>query len=140
MIQLTRGTTNDIYLNLADVRTNSTGYFYLFALTNEMTQSTAYVISIKVSTNDRYDKLQIIENNTEVYNEFNGFDTVKLFPEGFFKYIVYEQTSSSNLDPTDSSVVGELDRGVAYVSSNPFMKESTFTEYSTTDTNTIYVK
>jgi hypothetical protein len=136
MLQLTRGATNNIYLNLADVRTNSTGYFYLFALTNEMTQSTAYVISIKVSTNDRYDKLQIIENNTE--DKPNG--TVKLFPEGFFKYIVYEQTSSSNLDPTDSSVVGELDRGVAYVSSNPFMKESTFTEYSTTDTNTIYVK
>tara|TARA_R100001015_G_C4635284_1_gene204440 strand:- start:10768 stop:11178 length:411 start_codon:yes stop_codon:yes gene_type:complete len=136
MIQLTRGQANDIYLNLADVRTNSTGYFYLFGLTNEMTQSTTYVIAVKVSTNDRYDKLRITENNTE--DKPNG--TVKLFPEGFFKYIVYEQTSSSNLDPTDSSVVGELDRGVAYVSSNPFMKESTFTEYTTTDTNTIYVK
>ena len=136
MIQLTRGTTNDIYLNLADVRTNSTGYFYLFGLTNEMTQSTTYVIAVKVSTNDRYDKLRITENNTE--DKPNG--TVKLFPEGFFKYIVYEQTSSSNLDPTNAAVVGELDRGVAYVSSNPFMKESTFTEYTTTDTNTIYVK
>jgi len=136
MLQLTRGQTNNLYLNLSDVRTNSTGYYYLFALTNEMTQSTTYVIAVKVSTNDRYDKLQITENNTE--DKPNG--TVKLFPEGFFKYIVYEQTSSSNLDPTDSSVVGELDRGVAYVSSNPFMKESTFTEYTTTDTNTIYVK
>ena len=136
MLQLKRGATNDIYLNLADVRTNSTGYFYLFGLTNEMTQSTTYVIAVKVSTNDRYDKLRITENNTE--DKPNG--TVKLFPEGFFKYIVYEQTSSSNLDPTNAAVVGELDRGVAYVSSNPFMKESTFTEYTTTDTNTIYVK
>ena len=101
-----------------------------------MTQSTTYVIAVKVSTNDRYDKLRITENNTE--DKPNG--TVKLFPEGFFKYIVYEQTSSSNLDPTNAAVVGELDRGVAYVSSNPFMKESTFTEYTTTDTNTIYVK
>ena len=136
MLQLKRGQTNNLYVQLADVRTNSTGYYYLFSLTNEMKQAPKYVIAIKVSTNDRYDKLQIIENDTE--DKPNG--KIKLFPEGFFKYIIYEQTSASNLDPTDSSVVGELDRGVAYVSSNPFMKESTYTEYTTTDTNTIYVK
>ena len=136
MLQLKRGQVNDLYLNLADVRTNSSGYFYLFAMTNEMTQSTTHVIAVKVSTNDRYDKLRITENNTE--DKPNG--TVKLFPEGFFKYIIYEQTSSSNLDPSDSSVVGELDRGVAFVSASTFMQESTYTEYDTTDTNTIYVK
>ena len=122
MLQLKRGQVNNLYLNLADVRTNSSGYFYLFA--------------VKASTNARYDKLRITENNTE--DKPNG--TVKLFPEGFFKYIIYEQTSSSNLDPTDSSVVGELDRGVAFVSASTFMQESTYTEYDTTDTNTIYVK
>ena len=136
MLQLKRGATNDIYLNLADVRTNSTGYYYLFALTNEMTQATTHVIAVKVSTNDRYDKLRITESNSE--DKPNG--TVKLFPEGFFNYIVYEQTSSTNLDPTNVAVVGELDRGVAFVSASTFMQESTYTEYTTTDTNTIYVK
>ena len=98
MLQLTRGQTNNLYLNLSDVRTNSAGYYYLFGLTNEMTQSTTYVIAVKVSTNDRYDKLQITESDSE--DKPNG--TVKLFPEGFFKYIVYEQTSASNLDPISS--------------------------------------
>jgi hypothetical protein len=97
MLQLTRGQTNNLYLNLSDVRTNS-------------------------STEDKP----------------NG--TVKLFPEGFFKYIIYEQTSSSNLDPDDSSVVGELDRGVAFVSASTFMQESTYTSYNPSDTNTVYVK
>ena len=37
--------------------------------------------------------------------------TVSLTTTGQYRYIVYGQNSDSNLDPTDSSVVGEVEQG-----------------------------
>ena len=50
-------------------------------------------------------------------------------------YTVWEQTSATNLDPTDASVIGVIEVGLAYLrDSSVAFGESTYTSYDNTDT------
>lgn len=135
MIQLTRGQVNNFYVSLQEKRVSATTttIYYLCEFTNIITNTAVYVIATTVSSNSRYDKLRITESNTP--DAANGTQTLK--PVGFFNYTIYEQTSASNLDPTDASVKGTAETGLAYVTSTT--AESTYKEYTTTNTNTVYV-
>lgn len=70
---------------------------YLLILTYEMTgEQLAQVVDV-VTENERVTKIRLT--------------TVGLVDAGKYKYDVYGQNSSSNLDPTDESVVGLVERG-----------------------------
>jgi hypothetical protein len=70
---------------------------YLLILTYEMTgEQLAQVVTV-ITENERVTKIRLT--------------TVGLTDAGKYKYDVYGQNSNSNLDPTDASVVGLVERG-----------------------------
>jgi len=121
---ITKGQANVVTLTLTEKATLTNPYF-LFCFENETTQVKTYFTAADTST------------KTERYNQFTiteGGDTplsgVVTLAEGEYNYVVWEQASETNLDP--SGVTGEVERGlVKVVGSNP-----TVTEYEN-DNNTI---
>jgi hypothetical protein len=98
--------SQQIYLTLYEGRSYFTTAFtnYLMILTYEMSgQSFAQVVDI-LSENERITKLQV---TTE--------DIVK---SGRYHLEVYGQNSTTNLDPADASVVGLVERGLAFISTD----------------------
>ena len=101
MIKLTKGTTtSNIALTLTEKVTLSPVYF-LFEFKNDTSNTKYYVISADTSTEtERYNLFSITEG---VDDQVNG--SVILGDSGFYTYTVYEQSSSSNLDPSGLSIV-----------------------------------
>jgi hypothetical protein len=129
---------NEFYIETEPFRTIDpvSGRYFLLKLTSVMTNSTYYVLpgynNGASTNNDRFSKLDITLTNSPL-----GTSAVDLKrTEGFFEWTLYEQTSSSNLDPTDSSVKGTLNSGMCFLK-NP-TSEVSFTEYDTTISNTVY--
>lgn len=101
MIKLTRNTVNtNIALTLTEKVTISNPYF-LFEFTKDMTDVSYYVICADTSTEtQRYNLFSITEGGND---PTNGNITLGL--EGFYKYNIYEQASSTNLDPSGLTLV-----------------------------------
>lgn len=74
---------------------------------------TQYAVIGDVETdNNRYTEFNIDTNdddptvgNVQIDEDINGF----------FRYFIYGQNSSTNLDPMDAVVVGEVERGLLYI-------------------------
>lgn len=95
MIQINKLTTNNIILTLAE-KTTLANPTYLFEVTNDTSDVQLCFICTDISS------------NKERYNEFNIIDSLTEYPLvgqvnfpliGFYKYNIYEQSSTSNLDP-----------------------------------------
>lgn len=101
MIKLEKNTTNtNIALTLTEKVTISNPYF-LFEFTKDMTDVSYYVICADTSTEtQRYNLFTIIEGGADPTN-----GNVTLGLEGFYKYNIYEQASSTNLDPSGLTLV-----------------------------------
>lgn len=96
MILITKNTTNNIILTLAE-KTTLTNVVYLFEIINNASSEVKCFIAEDISPNPiRYNEFDLIENATE--DLLNG--TFELELSGFYKYNIYEQTSTTNLDPT----------------------------------------
>lgn len=96
MILITKNTTNNIILTLAE-KTTLTNVVYLFEIINNASSEVKCFIAEDISPNPiRYNEFNLIENTTE--DLLNG--TFELELSGFYKYNIYEQTSTTNLDPT----------------------------------------
>jgi hypothetical protein len=67
----------------------------------------AFIANVE-EDNYRYSSFLI---DTDDDDPTNGNILVPSNIEGFFTYIIYGQNSDTNLDPMDSSVVGEVERG-----------------------------
>lgn len=94
MIKVTRGQSNSVVFTLTENTTLSSPYF-LVVFNNLATNQLVYAICPDTSTQTtRYNLLTIIESNTAI--PLSG--QVKLV-EGTYQYKVYEQSSSSNLNP-----------------------------------------
>ena len=95
---------------------------YLFEFEHQQSFEKVYCILANIST------------NTERYDEFTIEDGVDVtFPyDGYYIYRVYQQTSSSNLDPELSD--GLVEEGRAHV----YQLDSQGTEFSTNITFNIY--
>jgi hypothetical protein len=89
---------------------------YLLILQNEITLQLFAVIPIVIDSNERITTLSI---NTDTDEPEEG--CVLITQSGRYNYIIYGQNSSTNLDPEDAVVVGELKRG--------FIEFSALTEY-----------
>ena len=81
-------------------------------LQNELTSELLYVIPTIIDENDRITTLGISTNFNDPINA-----SILINHGGRWNYIVYGQNSNTNLDPTDSDVVGEIERGFVEFSS-----------------------
>tara|TARA_R110002126_G_scaffold167274_1_gene315039 strand:- start:291 stop:1475 length:1185 start_codon:yes stop_codon:yes gene_type:complete len=147
------GTYSDqsIYVTAADVQTIAqASVYYLVELTSMGSKNSLYFLpSSVVPNNGRYTKLNFTVISKDAlpqptvgiisfYDSVGGFDT---YPMGFYEFRIYEQTSSTNLDPLLAT--GLLEKGFAFVrdfSGN--MQELTdgFKEYNPTLTQYVYSK
>ncbi len=122
MIQLTKGQTQNIILTLTEKQT-LTSPNYLFIFENRSTNTD--VKFVKLNNTD-------ISQYKERYNEFsivvNSYFNTSL--NGQYTYTVYEQASTSNLDPTGLNL---LETGIMELEGTTI----SFTEYETTSTFTI---
>jgi hypothetical protein len=122
MIQLTKGQTQNIILTLTEKQT-LTNPNYLFVFENRSTNID--VKFVKLNNTD-------ISAYKERYNEFsivvNSHFNTSL--NGQYTYSVYEQASTSNLNPTGLNL---LETGIMELSGTTI----SFTEYETTSTFTI---
>ncbi len=101
MIRLSLG-ANTVALTLKE-KTTITGPTYLFEFTNNQTQEKYYCIAADTSVYpDRYNKFTITVQNTTP-NALLGQIKVPLGDE--YNYTVYEQASTTNLNPAGLTVV-----------------------------------
>jgi len=109
MVKITQTTTNTVIVTLTEKVTISNPYF-LFKFENQQTKQLYYCIGTDTSSyTDRYNQFAIIEkvNPTPTAGE------IRLASEGFYNYTIYQQASSSNLNPDNAS--GVVEKGIAKV-------------------------
>lgn len=81
---------------------------YLIVFYQNMGDTSYAFIGNVDSDNYRYTNFDIDTNDDD---PTNGNILIPEEINGFFNYIIYGQNSTTNLDPLDSSVVGEVERG-----------------------------
>jgi hypothetical protein len=85
--------------------------YYLFVFTNDTTNEEVVFLQSNTSTHtDRYDQFLITERSTSL-NASSGI--IEFLPVGSWTYRIYEQASSSNLNPVNTG--GLLETGQAKV-------------------------
>jgi len=119
MIHLTKGETNIIVMTLTEKQL-LTNPNYLFVFTNRSANTEVKFIQLNNTDvsqyKDRYNEFSIV-TNTNFATALNGQ----------YDYDIYEQTSTSNLNPAGLNL---LESGIMELVGTPF----NFTEYTTTDT------
>lgn len=112
MVRINKGTSNTIALTLSEKCTLETPYF-LFSFRNDQTQEEKLFVAQDIASTDektRANQFIIIEKNT-IANPLIG--EVTLTQPGWYKYIVYEQVSSTNL--LVANTTGVVEEGKMYV-------------------------
>lgn len=106
--------TNLIYVQPYQARKFlSTFTHYLVVFTELATAAThPVVLSTPLVDNERYTQARVPTDGTAGAVEAGK---VRILDSGMYTYKIYGQNSSSNLDPSDSSVVGVCERGMARV-------------------------
>ena len=105
MIQITKGTTNNVALTLTEKCTLTSPY-YLFVFQSDETRDLYKFIAADTSTYPkRYNLFAIVETDSSP-DPLAG--EIELPLVGFYKYKVYEQTSSTNLDPALATGIVEV--------------------------------
>jgi hypothetical protein len=119
MIRLTKGQTQIVILTLTEKQL-LTNPNYLFVFTNRSANTEIKFVRLNNTDlsqyKDRYNEFSFVTNT--------NFSTAL---NGQYDYVVYEQTSTSNLNPAG---LNALESGIMELVGTPFE----FTEYNTTDT------
>jgi hypothetical protein len=106
LINIERNSPNEIALTLKE---RGTATYYLFKFQSDNTEAVEYCIATDSSLYpDRFNKFTITETSTP--DNLNA--EVELPTEGQWRYFVYANSSSSNLDPTGLT---ELESGIVKV-------------------------
>ena len=106
MINIARNTANDVALTLTE---KGTATYYLFKFQSDNTEAVEYCIATDSSSfPNRYNRFTI----TEQTSPDNTNAQVEMTTEGQWRYYVYANSSSSNLDPTG---LVELESGIVKV-------------------------
>ena len=125
MINIVRNSANEVALTLKE---RGTATYYLFKFQSDNTENVKYCIATDSSAYpDRFNKFTITEQTSP--DNLNA--EVEMTTEGQWRYFVYANSSSSNLDPTG---LLELESGMCLVSGT----ETAPTEYDNTATYTVY--
>lgn len=80
---------------------------YLFELENMASATLYYFIADVIETNPRYTMARV---NIATQNPTQS--SVEIEERGLFRYTIYGQDSSTNLDPEDGSVIGVAETGI----------------------------
>ena len=100
-----------IYLTLQEAKKDFDAFTdYLVIFTNVASKDRLFMIGNVVTDNARYTKLSVFTNQPLATS-----GRVLLTESGQYTYAVYGQNSSTNLDPTDASVEGLIERGTLTV-------------------------
>ena len=106
MINIERNSANEIALTLTE---KGTAAYYLFKFQSDNTEAVEYCVATDSSSYpERFNKFTITETSTP--DNLNA--EVELPTEGQWRYFVYANSSSSNLDPTGLT---ELESGIVKV-------------------------
>lgn len=107
MLVVNKSSNNELILTITE-KSTLTDPVYLFKFTSDYNSTSKYVIIEDTSDYTyRYNKFILTESVTEVLTS----GTVNFNPSGFWSYEVYEQTSTSNLNPQLSDNTQPLERG-----------------------------
>ena len=100
-----------IYLTLQEMKKDFDAFTdYLVIFTNVVSKDTFSMIGNVDADNSRYTKLSVYTNEASALT-----GKVLLTETGQYGYEVYGQNSTTNLDPTDASVQGLIERGTLTV-------------------------
>ena len=106
MINIVRNSANLLALTLTE---RGTATYYLFKFQSDNTENVKYCVATDSSAfPDRFNKFTITEQTSP--NNLNA--EVEMTTEGQWRYYVYANSSSSNLDPTG---LLELESGIVKV-------------------------
>jgi len=131
MLKLNHQASNTVYLSLMENSVNAVDNYYLLEFTNLQTRESEYKIATKGVVSYRSVQLRFDVN---AGNEPN-FTMQEM---SFFKYNAYEQTSATNRDVNDASVLGLRETGKAWVGGT---SEVTYIKQEEADkTNDVYLK
>jgi hypothetical protein len=104
LIKIAKDTVNAVYLTLTEKVTLSSPKF-LFVFQNDITNVYYYFIAADTSSYTyRYNKFSIEEK--EDGDPLLG--EIELPETGFYNYTIYEQESSTNLDPDNATGIVEI--------------------------------
>jgi len=134
VIVLTKKTTTNFVCTLYELTTIQQNAGYLFEFESDQTKEKYYTVLTDISTNiSRYNEFNFIEN--KVQDPVNG--QILLGSAGYYNYKVYEQLSSTNLDPTNIVVVGVVEEGKMKLIDTSY--EPSFTQHTVSPTtNVVY--
>lgn len=130
MVLLNKNAINSVILTLTEKVTINNPYF-LFEFTHDQTNTVSYCISTDLSIYpNRYNQFMITEKNNP--NALNG--EVNLIYTGYYKYKVYAQSSSTNLNPSNANEL--VEQGKAFI--NNIASTDSYYGETKYDTNTAY--
>ena len=123
----------ELYVQL-DYDVVSSSNYFLLNVTNLQPNVSRAVVLTKDYANDRNTKFSFT-----FYAEDNvAKDRVVYQETSFFKYEIYEQTSSTNIDITDSSIVAKRETGKFWVGGD---SQVTYVKQAEANpTNSVYLK
>ena len=98
MIHLNNSTTSEFAVTLYE-KTTLTNPVYLFHFKNDTSKSDYYCIISDISTHKK--RFNLFTFTEGVNDALNG--SLILGKSGYYEYYIYEQTSSTNLDPANST-------------------------------------
>jgi hypothetical protein len=111
LIQINKASLNTVILTLSESKTLSNPV-YLFEFYNVMDKNYKYFIAQDISSyKDRYNKFVIEEKASP--NNLIGQVTLTL--GGYYQYKIYEQLSTTNLDPLLCDNLTPLETGKVHV-------------------------
>jgi hypothetical protein len=124
VISIVKNSVNTVVVTLEEKRTLTVGK-YLFEFIHDQTKTKCYCVGVNLSSyTGRYDKFAITDTASPI--ALSGQVNLK---KGFGKYNIYEQTSSTNLDPTGLSVVESGKYLVTDTLATDYTHSVTTTEY-----------
>lgn len=103
MLLIKSSVNSNVALSLKE-KTTLYPVYYLFEFQNDQTKVKYYQIFTDVSTVSYNQRIWNVFN-IEVINSGSGANKIILGNVGLYHYTVYEQSSSSNLDPTGLNIV-----------------------------------
>ena len=125
--------TAELYVQL-DYEVVSSSNHFLLNVTNLQTNVSRAVVLTKDYANDRNTKFSF----TFYAGDNEAEDRVVYQETSFFKYEIYEQTSSTNIDITDSSIVAKRETGKFWVGGD---SQVTYVKQAEANpTNSVYLK
>jgi len=135
MLKLTPNQNNTVYLSLWENSTAPLDNYYLLVLTSLQKRTSEAKVVTKGAANERAIPLSFDITDDVLTGSEPKFLTDDV---SFYKYEVYEQTSSTNVDIEDASVLGKREEGKAWVDGT---SEVTYIlEPENETTNSIYFK